>query len=370
VHVVGLATTAFAPEHNAMLDELVFDVVYRALREAGLRKQDIGLTVTASLDVFDGRSISAGLTAMASGGYLVDGYRVEADSGVAVIRAAEAVAAGDVDVAVAVGVHNPEHRSGARASADFLETLSNLAFEPHAARPLGFTAELTLGMHADNVLGTGSTTLDDLARSAASEISLGAASGRSVRTASRAVTAADVLASPLIVGPLRELMLPAYAAGAAAVVLASPARAGRCVGRSVRLNGFGHATGAPAGDTAWWRTPGAPTARAVNQALRQTAWTEPSIGIDIVELSGPTPALLPLYRLALTDRCGSDCAAENRRGGLLSCYAGVANGIVRLVEAVDQVEPVGRGGRLLSHSVDLITGLVAQDVTVLVGEAV
>ena len=36
VHVVGLAATPFLPEQDAMLDELVFDVTYTALRECGI----------------------------------------------------------------------------------------------------------------------------------------------------------------------------------------------------------------------------------------------------------------------------------------------------------------------------------------------
>lgn len=142
VAVVGLASTPFLPEHDAVLDELVYDVVSRALGEAALRKQDIGLSVTASMDIYDGRSISAGgMTNSASGGYLSDSYRLESDSGTAILSAAEAIASGEVEVAVAVGVYNPETAAHGTERRAFVEQISNLAFDPHFARPVGLTAE-------------------------------------------------------------------------------------------------------------------------------------------------------------------------------------------------------------------------------------
>lgn len=364
VHVVGLATTPFEPEQDAMLDELVFDVVHRALREAGLRKQDAGLAVTASMDVLDARSISSGLTVNASGGYLNDSYRVEGDSGLAVAAAAHAVAAGDVEVAIAVGVHNPEIRSAdAEARLDFLEQVSNLAFEPHLDRPVGLSAHTVYGLHAAAALD-GGASVQDWAELAAAEISRGADRARAARRAP--ATAAQVLASAPVNGPLVELMLPAHATGAVAVILASPARAGRCLGRSARITGLGHATGGYTWHGSWLTDPGAPTRRAADQALGLAGLERSDGRIAVAEVSAPTPALHAPYLAALG--LGDSEGRINDSGGLRSCYPGLANGGLRLLEVVEAVERLGGDAVGVAHSVDTISGTVSEDATVTIVE--
>jgi len=365
VHVVGLAATPFLPEHDAMLDELVFAAVSAALRECGLRKQDAGLSVQASMDVLDGRSISSGLTAMAAGGYLADSYRIEGDSGLAIQAAAHAVAAGDVEVAIAVGVHNPETRSSdpvlRRA---FAEQISNLGFEPHADRPVGLTAEVVYALHAASSAANGGPDTGVLAEIAAAEITQGAGRPRSARR--EPVTAAEVLGSEPVAWPLHDLMLPAHTTGAVAVVLASPARAGRCLGRSAVLTGFGHATGRYTWDTEWLTAPATTTSRAAELAFA-AAGADPA-DVGYAEVSAPTPALLGGYldALGLRGLAGKDV---NASGGLRSAFPGLANGALRLLETVEELEYRGRGSTAVSHSVDTETGLVSEDVTVLIVEA-
>jgi hypothetical protein len=368
VHVVGIAATPFVPEHDAMLDELVFDAVRAALRECGLRKQDCGLTVLASMDVLDGRSISSGLTTAASGGYLTDSYRLEADSGVAIQAAAQAVAACDIELAIAVGLHNPETRSADEATRrEFTEQISNLAFEPHADRPIGLTAETVYAMHAAQLVENGGTTIDQIAARTAEDITRGAGRPRAARTSQ--ATAADVLASPRVAWPLHELMLPAHSTGAVAAVLASPARAARTVGRSAVLTGFGHATGQYTGSGQWLHDPGATTRRAAVMAYRQAGITDPPDEIDLAELTAATAALGDCYLAALGLEGALDRKDVNASGGLHSNYPGLANGALRLLEVIEQLDERSDAHRAVAHSADTVTGTVSEDVTVLVVEA-
>lgn len=358
VHVVGAASTAFAVEHDAMLDELVFEAVSAALRECGLRKQDLGLSVLASMDVLDGRSISSGLANAAAGGYLNDSFRVEGDSGLAIINAAQAISAGDVEVAVAVGVHNPEISGSRQRRRAFLDQVSNLGFDPHFDRPVGMTGTATYALHAGRAPGEP----DAFAAAAARDITRGAGLARSVRR--NPVTAAEVLGSEPIAWPLHELMLPAESTGAVAVVLASPARAGRCLGRDARLTGLGHATGGYTWDGQWLTSPQETTRRAAATALAQAARERESIAL--AEVSAATPALQDAYVQALGL---TGTAVVNPSGGLRSNYPGLANGALRLLEVVDRIGEIAPGQAALSHSVDVETGLVSEDVTVLVVEA-
>jgi acetyl-CoA acetyltransferase len=370
VHIVGLGATTFVEEHDAMQDELVFEAVRAALSDCGLRKQDAGIAVMASMDVMDGRSISSGLSTAASGGYLNDSYRVEGDSGVALAAAAEAVAAGDVEVAIAVGVHHPETRSadpGARRA--FLEQVSNHGFDPHFDRPVGLTAEAVYAMHAAHALQHGWTTVEALADLAAAEMTEGAGRPRSVRPAA---TAADVIASTPVAWPLHDLMLPARSSGVVAIILASPARAGRSLGRSARLTGIGRATGAYTWGGRWLTDPGGPTRRATDMAYAQAGLQRAEGEIDVLELTAPTPALHQPYLEALglgSGSAGTHPGVVNASGGARSNFPGLANGALRLLEVVEQLGERG-SGRGLVHSVDTQTGLISEDVTVLVVEEV
>lgn len=368
VHVVGLACTPLLPEQDAVLDELVFDAVSAALAECALRKPDVGLSVLASMDVPDGRSISSGLTTAAAAGYLSDSYRLEADSGSAVAAAAQAVAAGDVEVAIAVGVHNPEHHAEDDAGRRrFLEQLSNLAFEPAFDRPVGMTAQTVYGLQAAHALDSGNVSLDHWAELSAAAITRGAGGRRPGRRG--AVTAADVLASAPVVTPLLDLMLPAPVTGASAVVLASPARAARLLGRSAVLTGIGQATGDHTWTGEWLTHPGATTARAAADAYRNAGLADPGTEVDVVELSAPTPALHGPYLAALQlQGLAPDRVCPS--GGLASAHAGLANGIIRLLEAVEWLEQHQPRGRAVVHSVDTITGTVSEESTVAVVEGI
>lgn len=366
VHVAGIATTSWLPEHNAVVDELVYHAVSEALDAASINRHEIGLTVTASMDLYDGRSISSGLTNSASGGYLKDSYRLESDVGTAIIAAAQAIASGDVDVAVAVGAYNPETSATGTDRQLFLEQLSNFAFDAHFARPVGLTAAASYGMHASWALSEQKTTLNRLAELAAREIGVAASSPRSMRTSS--VTAADVLASHPVATPLTELMLPAYSTGAAAVVLASPARAARASSRGAIITGVGHATGAYLESTEWLRNPEASTARAAAAAYRTAGIANPADTVGLVEFTAPSIALYQPLLDALGVNKNLDHGFINPSGGAAANYPGLANGVLRLLEVVERLEDQSDRRTGVVHSVDTITGTAALDSTVLVVE--
>jgi len=367
VHVAGIATTQWLPEHHAVVDELVYQAVADALNSASLSRHEVGLTITSSMDVYDGRSISSGLTNSASGGYLRDSYRLESDVGTAIIAAAQAISAGDVDVAVAVGAYNPETAARDAERRAFLEQLSNYAFDAHFARPVAMTAQATYGLHAVWAMEKQGLTLDQLAQLAAREITVASTSARSMRTS--VVGPEDVLASPAVSWPLTELMLPAYSTGAAAVVLASPARAARANSRGAVITGLGHGTGSYLETDEWLRDPGASSARAARAAYRGAGIVDAAATIGLVEFTAPTPSLYEPILAALGVDKDLSPASINPSGGAAGNYPGLANGALRLLEVVERLEQGNhRGKSAVVHSVDTITGATVLDSTVLVVE--
>jgi acetyl-CoA acetyltransferase len=363
VHIAGIATTAWLPEHEAVVDELVYQAVAEALGQAGLDRHEIGLTVTASMDVIDGRSISSGLTNSASGGYLIDSYRLESDVGTAIIAAAQAISAGDVDIAVAVGAYNPETSARGAERQAFLDQISNLAFDAQFARPVGLTARTSYGLQAGWALEQQATTVELLAELAAREINTATTSPRSMRTDT--VTAETVLAAPLVAWPLTELMMPAYSTGAVAVVLASPARAARLSSRGAVITGVGHATGSYLENTEWLRDPGASSARAAHSAYRTAGIDNPADVVGLVEFTAPATSLYsPLLSSLGVDK-DLPLGSVNPSGGAAGNYPGLANGGLRLLEVVERLE-AGAADTAVVHSVDTITGTAVLDSTVLV----
>jgi hypothetical protein len=95
---------------------------------------------------------------------------------------------------------------------------------------------------------------------------------------------------------------------------------------------------------------------------------EAGASVDLVELSAPSTALHYPYLDAL-GLSGLASGRINRSGGMRSNFPGLANGALRLMEAVEGLESTS-AERAVSHSVDTVTGTVSEDVTVLVVEAV
>jgi acetyl-CoA acetyltransferase len=363
IPVLGIAATPLVSESDAVLDELVFEAVSQALREAGIRKQEIGLSITASMDIYDGRSISSGLTNAASGGYLGQSYRLEGDAGQAIVAAAQTIAANDADVVIAVGVYNPEVSAPDRRA--FVQQISNYGFEPHFDRPVALTAETVYGLHAGHVLAAGDITAEQFAALAADEITRGSTTARTVRNHS--VAALDVLESAPINGSLTELMLPAESTGAVAVILGSLARARRARNPRAILTGWGQGTGDTTAAGDWLTDPGRPSRRAAREAYARAGISSPSTEIGVVEMTAPTPALHAPILDAL--QLSGSGALVNPSGGVRSSYPGVANGALRLLELVTAMEHTG-AAHGVAQSSDPLTGTIADTATVLVVEGI
>lgn len=365
IPVLGIGTTPLVPESDAVLDELVFEAVSAALAEAGVRKHELGLSVTASMDVYDGRSISCGLTNAASGGYLAESYRIEGDAGQAIIAAAQSIAAGDADLALAVAVYNPEVSAPDRRA--FLQQISNYSFEPHFDRPVALTSDTVLGLHTDYVLRVGDMTEGAMAELAASLINRGNSAHHTLRGPTNA---AEVSAAPLVNGILTELMLPAEATGAVAVVLGSLARARRSLHPRAILTGWGQGTSDTTASSRWLSDPGMATQRAAREAYARAHVRCPAEEVGVVELTAATPALFAPMLSAL--ELSGTTADVSPSGGVACCYPGLANGGLRLLGVVSWLERASAADRQIgvAHATELLSGSIADTSTVLVLEKV
>jgi hypothetical protein len=362
IHLVGSSWTPVGDDTPLQLDELVFATCSDALRNAGVRRHQIGLSVTSSLDLYDARSISSALTAPAAAGYLTDELRVEGDAGTALLVAAAGVAAGSVEYAIVVAVHVPEVASTAEADLRRIgEQVSSYTFDSHLDRPVGMTALASLGLHAAARLDAGAVTAAELAHRSASDITRGA-SRRGVRAA---VDAAGVADSPTVTAPLTALMLPAASAAVGAVVLAGGVAGRRCPRPLGRLIGWGQATAPSTADPRWLAQPGEATGRAARAAYARAGLTDPAEQVGTLEMTDLSPAVTPELLAALQlEKLPAD--RVNPSGGVRSNHPGIANGLLRVIEAGDGL--AAGGGTAVVHTTDALCGLVSSTATVLVLE--
>lgn len=365
IYVVGSAWTAADETTVDQLDELVFEAGSRALKAAGVRRHQIGLSVTSSLDLYDARSISSALTAPAAAGYLTDELRVEGDASSALLLAAAGLVSGSTEYSIVVAIHVPEIGSAAERDLRRLnEHVSSYTFDAHFDRPVGMTAGATLGLHAAARLAAGTASFDRMAAQTAAEITRGAAR-RGVRAQ---VDSAAVAGSPVAMAPLTELMLPAASAGVGVLVLASGVAGRRCPNPMARLTGWGSATAPPTTNGGWLYEPYAATAKARERAYHRAGITAVAERVSFAEMTDLSPALTPelVTALGLGDLPESQL---NPSGGVRANHPGNAAGVLRVIDSAESLAESSEPATAVVHATDDLLGLVSSTSNVLVLES-
>lgn len=366
IYVVGASWLGLGGDSPLQLDEAVFQCCSSALKGAGVKRHQVGLTVVSSLDLYDGRSISNALTAPAAAAYLGEELRVEGDAGAAFLVGLAGLASGQTEMAIVVAVNAPEIGSTGEADVRRLRNhVSSYTFDAHMDRPVGLTSTVTLGLHASRQVETGAVSWEEMVDKTALDISRGAATSRGVRPAA---SRGAVEESSVVAAPLTELMLPAESTGVAAVVIAAGVTGRRCPRPLAKVKGWGSATGPATSNSEWLTDPTSPAARAAADAYRRAGLQDTS-EVRGVEMSDLTPALTAelLSSLNLThlpqDRVNSS-------GGVRSNYPGLANGLLRIIETSESLAQREFPELAVAHSADDLMGLVSSTASVLVMESV
>lgn len=358
VFIAGAAMTAFGKFPSSTLRSLSQDAVARVLEDAGLSADavDVAFFANAAEGLMTGQESIRGQAALRDTGLLgIPITNVEnacASASTAVHLAALTIAAGEADVAVAVGAEKLTHPDKARSFAAFDGALDLSAREPgdgggDAARTRSPFMDVYAGLARDYAQRSGATPADFAA------VAVKAHRHGALNPFAQyrdEVTAEEVLASRTVSDPLTLLMCSPIGDGAAAVVLASAAGLRRCAGaHSVRLLASVLRSGSadPSAPGAVVRAVGAAYARSglVPEAvdvveLHDAAAPAELIVTEELGLCGPGegPALLASGDTALGGR-----VPVNPSGGLLSKGHPVgATGIAQLVELCDQLR--GRCG--------------------------
>jgi acetyl-CoA C-acetyltransferase len=322
--VIGSAIHAPVTGDARSLEEILYDVVQAALRDAGIRIDDIDGLVCASNDQFDGRAISVMAASGSIGGVDRDILSTPSASEHAFVMGVLRIASGQYRTQLVV--------SWSPLEAHSLSAAQRLEADPYFHRRLPLDDLSAFALQA-SALGAKTPEVHDIARALAASHG-GGADGPDPRR-----------------WPLQSGMVGAPATGAVALVLASEAFAAeRAAKTPAWVRGMGWAT-----EPGFLGDRDLSTAPALVEAAR-LAFADSGTRFDVAEIADATPyqTLLALEALGLSKRAdwASDIASGafgpkgrlpvNPSGGAQKTNAVYCTGLMRIAEAAEQVRGQAR----------------------------
>ena len=332
--VVSTAQTVLKPAWaGAQHIDLIASVVQRALKGCGLRISDVDFVIDSGSDVLDGRSISNCGFLGAMGAHHKEESRVEDDGLWAALYATTKIASGAADVGLVIAYSKPSESDAGK----FYSTMA----DPFYQRPVGLDDITASGLLAQRYLRQHGLREVDLAEVAASAWQR--ASNNNTVEFAAAPSLDDVMASALLAAPIRKLMMSRAVDGAVAMVLASEKVARRAAAAPVWITGMGMAM---EGNVFAMRDAGlAACATAARMAYARAGVQPQQLGLAECSATSAVGELMTLEALGLAEPGrgidlirGSRGNTINRSGGALPADPIMATGLVRLAEAVEQLQ--------------------------------
>ncbi len=368
VGIASTAQTAWLPAwSNAQHIDLISSVVKRALKGCGLRIEDVDFVIDSGSDVLDGRSISNCGFLGAMGAHHKEESRVEDDGLWAALYGVNKIASGSADVGLIIAYSKP-------SESDVSMFYSTLA-DPFCQRPVGLNEVTASGLLARRYAlehGLGDEAFAKVAANAWER-----ARANEFVSPAAAPSIDEIMASPEVASPLRQLMMARPVDGAVAIILASEKFARRITPSPVWVTGMGAAMD---GNVFAMRNKTFDAcAAAARMAYTKAGVTPASFAFAELSATSAVAELMTVEALGLAEpgrglgACLGDGIPINPSGGALPANPIMATGLVRLAEAAERLwasgESAGRGGNASrSALVHASSGLGAQSHCVFVVE--
>ncbi len=310
------------------IPEIVLQAVEGALEDAGITHQEIDAVVTASVDILDGLTASNIAVTEVVGAVMKPEARIAADGLAAAIHGACQIWSGAYDTLLVV--------AHAKPSMAPYQDLMQWAMDPIYLQPLGVDFLTCAGLQAQVL-----AACDAGAERRWAELAALRRAGTPL-----AISADDILASPIVASPLRAEMCAPMEDGACAIVLtAVPGKDGVKGSERPRITGIGHDL-APhdLGDREMgiWRG----LERACNRAYRMAGIDDPASAFDLAEPSCLFPHEEELF-VAATGINGGTVVSPG--GGLFAGHTPIAAGLSRLAAATLAMQDDAGCDRALVH---------------------
>jgi acetyl-CoA acetyltransferase len=323
VAIVGYAQSPSWRRAELTEPQFLFPVISEAIERSGIERRAIGFTCAGSCDYLSGQTFAFVMNLEAVGAWPpISESHVEMDGAWALYEAWVRLQLGDIDTALVFG-------SG-KSSPGVPAEIYPLQMDPYTLTPLGADPVSIAALQARAMLDRGLITEREMAEIAAR--SRGAAKGNPYAQVTGDFDVDALLAEPYVTAPLRRHDLPPISDGAAAVVLASAARAKEVCERPVWIRGIDHRIEI--------HQPGMrdlTTSESTRIAGEQAGVADAPV--DAAELCASFTHQEKILREALG--LGEDVDV-NRSGGALAANPMMAVGLARFVEAARQVAEHGK----------------------------
>ena len=327
---------------------MALEVLESLLGQTGLDfAEDTGINTIFSVsdDVFDARTISDNAMTDVLGAHFRCEEKVAQEGIQAVYYGLAAVLSGHTDVVLVVG-HCKESQGQSRNMA------THVAFDPFYTRPVGMDFCAAAGIQAQAYAQKTRITEEQLARIVvrSRENAIKNPYVKNIGAASME----EVMNSPLLADPIRELHAYPVSDGAAGLIIASEERAKKLTDKPVWITGVGNCMDRFfLGDRDL--TDAFALRKAAERAYKRAGISDPKKELDLVELSDQYAYQMPLWAEGLgladdgrgpqwLDQGGPDASRVNLSGGMLAGNPLILGGLARTVEAVMQLK--GEAGEL------------------------
>jgi len=240
VAVVGIGHSVFGDRRDANLPELAFEAIKPAIEDAGIAQKDVGFVSVGTAGGWYEEFLPAVVIAEyagLSGAGLVRCEAACASGSAAVTTAYQAIASGQADIAMAIGIEK-------MTEVDILtsiELIGRAGYYLWEFHNFGMTFPAYYALHATAHMKKYGTTEEDLAQVAVKNHKYGAMNPYA--HFQRPIKAEDVLSSRVIAWPLKIFDCCPVSDGAAAVVLASEDKAKNLSDTPIWIKGFGISSG-------------------------------------------------------------------------------------------------------------------------------
>ncbi len=341
VGVIGVSQTKFeGDKSDQAITEMVFEIVQKALNDAGVGRDDLDSIVTSSVDLWDGRTASNQMLADVVGSIMKPESRVAGDGLGAALQGMMTILAGASEITLVV--------SQCRGSMGDPYGISNWVFDPIYQQPLGLDYLSASALQANHYMNRLGVTQEDCARVVVKNLS--DAINNPYAQVTREITVDEVMDSPMWAYPIKEMDSAPVSDGACALVLASQEKAKTLSNKPVWILGVGSCVESHSlGDRDL--SDGEALVKASQKAYEMAGIHDPLKELDVAELSAAFSYQEPLWTelLGFCDRGMGGKILEqgltslggelpvNPSGGMIAGNPVTVAGLIRLVEAVLQI---------------------------------
>jgi acetyl-CoA C-acetyltransferase len=256
------------------IPEMVYEVVNSAMESAGAKIEDIDQVITASQDFMDGRTISNRTISEACGSYLKPEAKASSDGIFAIFYATLRILSGHFETATVV--------SHCKMSEGAQNIIANASFDPYYQELLGLDDRSSSALQARQYMERYGIKEEQLALVAVKNLRNGSKNPDMHR--GKEIKIEDVMKSPVLASPIKELDAYTISDGACAIILASDERAKRFAQKPVWIEGMATCMDAYyLGDRNLWESKALELA--ASKAYRMAGITDPRKEIDLAEIS-------------------------------------------------------------------------------------